>query len=59
MAMRPVESITASRTGPRSDRSPTSFSVTVNPYPGEGVTARLRDEKSARSRRLDVRKISS
>jgi hypothetical protein len=36
MAMSPVESITASRTGPRSDRSPTLFSVTLQSYPAKG-----------------------
>src|SRR5690349_324436 len=33
MAMRPVESIMASRTGPRAERSPTLLSVTVRIYP--------------------------
>jgi hypothetical protein len=53
IAMRPVESITASRVGPRSDRSPTFFSVTTNAYPMKAVTARPGQRESARSRRRD------
>src|SRR5689334_137784 len=51
MAMRPVESITASRTGPRADRSPTLFSVTTGTYPRKAVTVRHTAGESARSRR--------
>src|SRR5687768_10128413 len=50
MAMRPVESITASRTGPRSERSPTLFSVTLQDYPTRAVTARPVGQERAGSR---------
>ena len=50
IATRPVQSMTAARTGPRSDRRPTSARVTTNPYPTTAVTTRRAGEKSARSR---------
>src|SRR5215213_6998760 len=59
IATRPVESITAIRTGPRSDRSPTSFSVTLFTYPGSGVSSGRPGEKRAGSPRRTHRVTAS